>query len=121
MNKNFIYGLVVGLGALALFGFKSVVERPAGAGVTKWEYMSITQMPGLNIKQTTFKVCGPDGPCQLRELKEEGHQTAELLLLNEFGAQGWELLTKNNPIPNSVVNPNHNVFQPMYLKRPIQE
>jgi hypothetical protein len=66
MNKNFIYGLVVGLVALALFGFKSAIDKPV-ASVQKWEYKTI-------------------GFTSLSKIDER---------INPLGQEGWELSAVN--------------------------
>lgn len=117
MNKNFIYGLLVGLGVLALVGFRSGMDRPV-AGVQKWEYLTVSYKPSLNNKKATYYFTSPNGAVTEKEIVPEDGSNYDGIMLNDLGKEGWELIIRPAPVHSTGGAMYH---QPMVFKRPAQD
>lgn len=116
MNKNFIYGLLVGFGVLALVGFRSGLDRPA-AGVQKWEYLTVSYKPIVSSKKAIYFVTDSNGAVSEKEIAADEELSFDGIMLNDLGKQGWELIIRQSP---STTGNGVAIRQLMVFKRPAQ-
>lgn len=113
MNKNFGYGLLVALLALAVFGFKNQDLQPVD-GIQKWEYLEVTYKPSMKTKESTYIISDGTGPSKEREFVMGDGPSSSIQMKNELGAQGWELVSHEGPV---FLQSGVAIQQPMVFKR----